>query len=112
LDTLASFSIGNDAGDIGELIYVGHAVDGTSANYGTGLGIQGDGNADGSVAGTFSLSAGSYSVFVGGANYNGVDTGNYGANVTFGAVPEPSTYSLIGFIVALFALLNLRRKKA
>ena len=111
LNTLGSFSIGNDAGDIGELVYVGHAVDGTSANYGFASGIQGDGNADGSVAGTFALSAGSYSVFVGGANYNGVDTGNYGVGVTFGAVPEPSTYALVGFIVALFALVNLRRKK-
>jgi hypothetical protein len=111
LNTLGSFSIGNDAGDIGELVYVGHAVDGTSANYGSALGVQGDGNADGNVTGTFALSAGSYSVFVGGANYNGVDTGNYGASVTIGAVPEPSTYGLIGFIVALFALVNLRRKK-
>jgi hypothetical protein len=111
LNTLGNFSIGNDAGAIGALEYVGHAADGTSANYGSASGIQGDGNADGSVAGTFALSAGSYSVFVGGANYNGVDTGNYGASVTFGAVPEPSTYALIGFIVALFALVNLRRKK-
>ena len=112
LNTLGSFSIGNDAEAIGELVYVGHAADGTSGNYGSALGIQGDLDADGSVAGTFALSAGSYSVFVGGANYNGVDTGNYGASVTFGAVPEPSTYALVGFIVALFALVNLRRKKS
>lgn len=110
LNTLGDFSIGNDAGEIGELVYVGHAVDGSSANFGSAPGIIGDGNADGSVNGTFSLSAGSYSVFVGGANYNGVDLGNYGVSVTFGAVPEPSTYVLTGLIIALFALLNLRGK--
>jgi hypothetical protein len=109
LNTLGNFSIGNDVGEIGELAYVGHVADGTSSNYGSGIGIQGDGNADGSIAGTFALSAGTYSVFVGGANYNGVDTGNYGAGVTLGVVPEPSTYALLGFVVVVFALVNRRR---
>lgn len=109
LNTLGNFSIGNDAGELGQLAYVGHVADGTSANYGSGIGIQGDGNADGSIAGTFALSAGTYSVFVGGANYNGVDIGNYGAGVTLSAVPEPSTYALLGFVVVVFALVNRRR---
>lgn len=92
-------------------MYVGHAADGTSANYGSAPGIQGDGNADGNVTGTFALSAGAYSVFVGGANSNGVDLGNYGASVALSAVPEPTTYALLGIILVSFAVVNLRRKK-
>lgn len=110
LNTLGSFSIGNDSNEIGQLVYVGHAVDGTTANFGFASGIQGDGNADGTVTGSFALNAGSYSVFVGGANSNGLDAGNYGATVTFGAVPEASTYAFLGFIALIFALLNLRPK--
>ncbi|MEI8292645.1 MAG: hypothetical protein WCG66_01505 [bacterium] len=110
LNTLGSFSIGNDTGELGELVYVGHTADGTSANYGSAPGIQGDGNADGFVAGTFALSAGAYSVFVGGANSNGVDLGNYGASVTFGAVPEPSPFALLGAVAVLLAALKLWRK--
>jgi len=111
LNTLGDFSIGNDDGVLGGLVYVGHAVDGTSANYGLAPGVQGDGAADGFVSANFGLSVGTYSVFVGGANYSGVDLGNYGASVTFGAVPEPSIYGLIGVTAALFILLNMRRKK-
>lgn len=111
LNTLGNFSIANDAGDLGELVYVGHAVDGTSANYGSAPNVQGDGTADGFVSANFGLSAGSYSVFVGGANYSGVDIGNYGAGVTFGAVPEPSIHWVICVTVALFILLNMWRKK-
>lgn len=111
LNTLGTFSIGNDSNQIGELQYVGHAVDGTSANFGSASGIQGDGVADGVVNGTFALGADSYSVFVGGANYAGVDAGNYGAVVTFFSVPEPSVFLLSAGSLALLAFLSLRRKK-
>lgn len=110
LNTLGSFSIGNDSNEIGELVYVGHAVDGTTTHFGFATGIQGDGVAEGTVTQNFDLTAGSYSVFVGGANSNGVDAGNYGATVTFGVVPEPSAYALLGCMGFIFALLNLRLK--
>jgi hypothetical protein len=82
--------------------YIGHAADGTSVNFGLAPGINGDGNADGSVTATFhGLAVGDYSLFIGGANYAAqtVEPGptypTYGANVTIQAVPEPSTWALL-----------------
>ena len=51
--------------------YVGHAADGSSANFGSAPGISGDGLADGFVSGTFNLDHGDYTLWVGGANYGG-----------------------------------------
>ena len=48
---------------------IGHAADGTSANYGNAAGINGDGVADGFVDATFELVPGDYYLFVGGVNY-------------------------------------------
>ena len=115
---LTDWSIGNDptyvtSGDAtsGILIearlayftYIGHAADGTSANYGNAAGINGDGVADGSVTATFNdLAAGDYSFFVGGANYNAqlTETGvptypTYAFTATVQTVPEPSTWALL-----------------
>ena len=115
---LDNWSIGNDptyvtAGDAtsGILIearlayftYIGHAADGTSANFGYHIhGIQGDGIADGSVTATFhDLAAGDYSLFVGGANYDAqsTETGptypTYAFTATVQTVPEPSTWALL-----------------
>ena len=114
---LDNWSIGNDptyvtSGDAtsGILIearlayftYIGHAADGTSANYGNAAGINGDGVADGSVTATFNdLAAGDYSFFVGGANYNAqlTETGptypTYAFTATVQTVPEPSTWALL-----------------
>jgi hypothetical protein len=130
--SLADWSIGNDdtyntAGDptsgiliaarLANFTYLGHAADGTSANFGNAAGIVGDGAADGFVTATFSgLAAGDYSLFVGGANYalQNTETGptypTYGVNVTVGLVPEPSTSSLLLGSAALLGL--LRRRKA
>lgn len=116
---LTGWSIGNDptyitAGDptsgiliearLASFTYMGHAADGTSANFGLAPGVNGDGNADGSVTATFhGLAPGSYSFFVGGANYAAQTTEpgptypTYGVNVTVQAVPEPSTYVLLAF---------------
>jgi hypothetical protein len=70
LNTLDTFSIGNDADALGELVYVGHAADGTAANFGNAPGIEGDGTADGFLTATFlDLPPGDYSFFVGGADY-------------------------------------------
>jgi len=122
LQTLADWSLGNEdsyntAGDptsgvlyaarFAYFTYIGNVADGTSANYGNALGTNGDGLADGSVTGTFlNLSAGDYSFFVGGANYDaqnveGVSSNGtysyptYGVNVSVQAVPEPATWVLI-----------------
>ena len=91
--------------------YIGHAVDGTAANYGNAPGIFGDGLLDGTVTGTFyNLAAGNYSIFIGGSDYasqlnSPVPT--YGISATFMAVPEPST----GLIGLLGATVLLRRKR-
>jgi hypothetical protein len=129
--SLTDWSIGNDdtyntAGDptsgvlyaarLAYFTYIGHAADGTSANFGNAAGIVGDGTADGFVTATFSgLAAGDYSFFVGGANYalqttEGPTTfPTYGANVTVGLVPEPSTGFLLLGGAALIGLLIRRR---
>ena len=128
--SLGNWSIGNDdtyntAGDarsgvliparLASFTYIGHAADGTSANFGNAAGINGDGVADGFVTASFSgLSAGDYSLFVGGANYALQTTEastlpTYGVNVTVGLVPEPSTASLILGSAALLGLLRRRQ---
>jgi hypothetical protein len=86
--------------------YIGNAADGTSALFGTAPGINGDGNADGTLSRSFVLSAGDYSIFVGGAEYFGssntgtgvVSGSNFGFNTTLSVavIPEPSTYALFG----------------
>ncbi len=130
--SLVDFSIGNDptyvtAGDAGSGIliparlanftYIGHAADGTSDNFGSVPGINGDGNADGFVTATFDeLAAGDYSFFVGGANYAaqtaepGPTYPTYGVNVSVQAVPEPSTWALLalGFGFLSWRILHRR----
>jgi hypothetical protein len=115
--SLADWSIGNDptyntAGDptsgvlyaprLANFTYIGHAADGTSANYGNAAGIVGDGMADGSVTATFNgLAAGDYSLFVGGANYDAqlTETGptypTYAFTASLQTVPEPSAWALL-----------------
>jgi hypothetical protein len=97
--------------------YVGNAADGTSALFGTAPGINGDGNADGTVSRSFVLSAGDYSIFVGGAEYFG--TSNAGADTTtsfafnttlsVAVIPEPSTYALFG--IGALIMLGAYRKR-
>ena len=128
--SVGNWSIGNDptyntAGDpasgiliaarLANFAYIGHAADGTSANFGNAASIVGDGTADGFVTANFSsLAAGDYSLFVGGANYALQTTEastlpTYGVNVTVGLVPEPSTASLILGSAALLGLLRRRQ---
>jgi hypothetical protein len=128
LNALGDWKIGSAAGttfaDLSSFTYIGNAADGSSANYGTPApsliltdgsnvpngAINGDGNANGAVSGSFYLSAGDYSVFVGGANYAGVNTNtSYGIQGTFTAVPEPSTYLLFGLGVLVMILAYRRR---
>ncbi len=132
LNALGDWKIGSSTGttfaDLSSFTYIGNAADGSSANYGTPAPsltltdgsnvpngtINGDGNADGVVSGSFYLSAGDYSVFVGGANYAGVNTNtSYGIQGTFTAVPEPSTWALLTVSLAMVGLvIRAKRKKA
>lgn len=105
--------------------YVGHAADGTTANYGTfgAATIGGDGIADGMVSQTFlNLAPGDYSLFVGGASYAAQATEtmtfgatstsypSYGVSVTVAPVPEPAGVALV--VAGLFgaACLAARRR--
>ena len=141
-NALGNWKIGSDSGstyaDLSSFSYIGNAADGTSANYGSTpatLGyaldtgnnlvsfandtIHGDGLADGSVTGTFSRGAGSYSIFVGndqyfGTNYAGADTTSaFGVQGTLSvsAVPEPSTWALFALSFAVAGLVVVRRHR-
>lgn len=102
---------------------IGHAADGTSANYGGASGINGDGLADGTITANFSsLAAGDYYLFVGGANYSSQNTEapiygpsfnaypTYGISLSVAAIPEPSTWALIIAATGGIALLRRTRK--
>jgi hypothetical protein len=106
--------------------YVGHAADGTSANYGTfgTATILGDNFADGIVTGIFpDLPAGDYSIFVGGASYAAQDSetptfgsgGNryptYGVSLTVSAVPEPTGVALAAAGLGAAGWLAARRRR-
>jgi len=99
VNALATWRIGNDLGttfaDLATLTYIGHAADGIAANYGTAPGITGDGVADHFVAGSFVLPGGSYTLFVGGADYTSPDTVARPVSVTVSTIPEPSSVLLI-----------------
>ncbi len=125
LRALTGWSIGNDPayvvdGDPASEIlydaslryftYIGHAADGSPANFGDADGILGDGIADGWVTGVFdNLAPGDYSIFVGGADFD-IGPGSYGIDVTMTAIPEPSSYA-IGLGAAVFGLLLFRRSR-
>lgn len=110
-NALGDFTIGNDAGVLGDLVHIGHSADGTGA--------FGDGQADGVTSATFRLAAGTYSVVIGGNVYeaqkSGVpgNTGNFGLSATLevSPVPEASTtgLALTGTLALGFAA---RRRQA
>lgn len=111
-DALHTWKIGNDLGttfaDLVTLTYVGHAADGTSANYGSAPGINGDGVADGVVTGSFTLPAGSYTLMVGGANYASTDANARLVSVTVSNVPEPTSTLLMASGILAAGLLRHR----
>jgi hypothetical protein len=89
--------MGNDDGLLSTLTYVGNAADGTSTNFGSAPGIDGDGIADGTVQKSFWLPAGDYSLIIGGGNVSGTDSaGSYGINASLSVIPEPSSAILAG----------------
>ncbi len=95
-------------GSLSALTYFGNAADGTSANYGSASGINGDGVADGLVTGSFWLPAGDYSLIVGGASIAGTDLGSYRINTSLTVVPEVSSSLLTG-LTGLGLVLRRRR---
>lgn len=115
-DALHTWKMGNDDtqtfADMSTFTYVGHAADGTSANFGPMEGIWGDGNADGVVSRSFTLPAGTYTVAIGGASYfNQVDANFHGFTAMLSvnvAVPEPSTVGLIFAGLPLCGFLRFR----
>jgi hypothetical protein len=112
LFALGNWAIGNDDGQMSYLTYIGHAADGTAANYGSAPGILGDGLADNYVKGTFALPAGDYSIFIGGADYGTQGPApytSYGITATVTVVPEPAGAALLG-AGAIFLLGRKRRK--
>lgn len=92
--------------------YFGNVADGTSANYGSAAGINGDGVADGFVTGSFALPAGDYSFFVGGANLASESPGPtwapFGATVSVTVIPEPSGSMLV--VLSGMGLVMRRRR--
>jgi hypothetical protein len=119
-NALGTFRLGNDDSltyeQLSTFTYMGHAADGTAANYGNAAAILGDGVADGTVTRSFELPAGNYTLAVGGANYGGqgsgpptVDGANDGADIVpdgviveVSVVPEPgvviTTLAGLGFL--------------
>jgi len=130
-NALGDWKMGSDDGtqysDLTSFIYAGNAADGSPSNYGTGATIitrsngttqtndtiHGDGQADGSVTGTFALDAGNYTILVGGATYSGTSTASFGFNATLSvvAIPEPSTYALLS-LGAMVLIAAYRRRMA
>lgn len=112
-NALWDWKIGSDDGvtfaDLSSFNYIGNAADGSAINYGSAAGINGDGNADGSVTATFYLEAGDYTLLVGGGNYGGLSTSSYGIQTTITVVPEPAVAGLVGFGVVAW---GLRRRAA
>lgn len=110
------------AARLAHFTYIGHAADGTSANYGDAFGINGDGLPDGIITGTFyELPTGNYSLFVGGADYaaQSTQTGptypTYGATVTIQtlsqAIPEPASFALLASLLVIAPALASRRRR-
>ncbi|MDO8894909.1 FxDxF family PEP-CTERM protein [Nitrosomonas sp.] len=94
--------------------YIGHAYDGSSIDYGTGAIPGADGLADHMVSQVFHLTAGDYSIFVGGTDYfsQGVDPRPaYGLTGVVSVVPEPETYAMLLAGLGLLGF-SARRRQA
>ncbi|MDV6341239.1 FxDxF family PEP-CTERM protein [Nitrosomonas sp. Is35] len=111
--SLTDWSITNDNTDpASAFTYVGHAYDG-SVDYGTGVIAGGDGLADHFVSGVFHLTAGDYSIFVGGTDYFSSATPfpSLGVTGVVSVVPEPETYAMLLAGLGLIGFSASRRRK-
>jgi len=115
---LGSFKMGNEDGtslaDLSTFTFVGYGADGTSANFGSNPGVIGDGLADGVLTKTLQIQPGTYTMFVGGANYAAQNapsdlSSRHGFTPTLSVapVPEPATASLL----ALGTILTSRHRR-
>lgn len=102
MNALGNVTMYNDGGASSTLSLVGYAAD---------LGVV-----DGTVSKMSSLGAGSYTLWVGGANYAGqfatTPLATYGLGVSIGVapVPEPETYALFMAGLGLIGFIARRRK--
>ncbi len=69
--------------------YVTHIADGDATLFGSAPGVVGDGNADGTVTKSLYLTAGDYTIAVGGANYAGQ-----------APTPDETVFGLVGTVSA------------
>ena len=116
---LNDWKIGSDDGlsfaDLSSFTYVANGADGSDVNYGLASGVFGDGKADGMVVQTLRLNPGSYSLFIGGAQYydlmnsGGDALGSYGFSVTLTTIPEPTALSLLAVGLGGWAMMRRRR---
>lgn len=112
---LTDWSITNTANDPASVFtYIGSAYDGSPIDYGTGIIPGADGLSDHSVSGVFHLTAGDYSIFVGGADYADQLASvhpAYGLAGTVSMVPEPETYAMLLAGLGLIGFSASRRRK-
>lgn len=112
---LTDWSITNDDNDPASLLtYVGHAYDGLGIDYGTGVIPGADGLADHAVSKVFHLTAGDYSIFVGGTDYlnSSAPFTSLGIEGMVAVVPEPETYAMLLAGLGLIGFSVSRRRPA
>ncbi|MBX9894448.1 MAG: FxDxF family PEP-CTERM protein [Nitrosomonas sp.] len=112
---LTDWSITNDDNDPASVFtYVGHAYDGLGIDYGTGVIPGADGLADHAVSKVFHLTAGDYSIFVGGTDYFTASTPfpSLGIEGMVAVVPEPETYAMLLAGLGLIGFSVSRRQSA
>lgn len=112
---LTDWSITNDDNDPASLFtYVGHAYDGLGIDYGTGVIPGADGLADHMVSKVFHLTAGDYSIFVGGTDYlnSSAPFTSLGIEGMVAVVPEPETYAMLLAGLGLIGFSVSRRRPA
>ncbi|MDR4515490.1 FxDxF family PEP-CTERM protein [Nitrosomonas sp.] len=109
---LTDWRITNDNNDPATVFtYVGSAYDG-SVDYGSGVIAGGDGIADNFVSQSFHLTAGDYTIFVGGTDYSDqvAPWDSYGLEGVVSVVPEPEIYAMLLVGLGLVSVCANRRQ--